>query len=69
LLILVEQASRAYHARMTRLVKRYARSRLYDTQSASYVTVVDLRLWAARGVQFTVIDVETGDDITRILLA
>jgi polyhydroxyalkanoate synthesis repressor PhaR len=54
---------------MTRLVKRYARSRLYDTQSASYVTVVDLRSWAARGVRFTVIDVETGDDITRVVLA
>jgi polyhydroxyalkanoate synthesis regulator protein len=54
---------------MQRLVKRYGRCRLYDTQSARYVTVSDLRAWAARGISFAVIDTETGDDITRVLLA
>lgn len=48
------------------LVKRYARSRLYDTAAARYVTVDELR---ARTTPFRVIDVETGDDITRVLLA
>ena len=50
---------------MGRLVKRYARSRLYDTHTARYVTVDDLRSC----VSFRVIDAETGDDITRVLLA
>ena len=54
---------------MSKLVKRYARSRLYDTQAARYVTVADLRSWMSSGIQFTVIDAETGDDITRVLLA
>jgi polyhydroxyalkanoate synthesis regulator protein len=54
---------------MPKLVKRYARSRLYDTQVACYVTVADLRSWAAKGVAFVVIDAETGDDITQVLLA
>ena len=54
---------------MARLVKRYARSRLYDTQEGRYVTLDDLRLWASRGVPFTVVDAESGDDITRVLLA
>ncbi len=54
---------------MGRLVKRYARSRLYDTHTARYVTVDDLRSWVTRGVSFRVIDAETGDDITRVLLA
>jgi polyhydroxyalkanoate synthesis repressor PhaR len=54
---------------MPTLVKQYARSRLYDTQTARYVTVVDLRAWTAKGVPFVVVDVETGDDITRVLLA
>ena len=54
---------------MPRLVKRYARSRLYDTQAACYVALSDLKAWAAAGVAFVVIDVETGDDITRVLLA
>ena len=41
----------------------------YDTQAARYVTVADLRSWMSSGIQFTVIDAETGDDITRVLLA
>jgi polyhydroxyalkanoate synthesis regulator protein len=51
------------------LVKRYARSRLYDTTRPRYVTVDELRDWERRGIIFTVLDVETGEDITRVLLA
>lgn len=54
---------------MPKLIKRYARQRLYDTQALRYVTIADLRAWAARGVTFVVVDAETGDDITRVLLA
>lgn len=54
---------------MARLIKRYGRCRLYDTEAARYVTVVELRAWMARGIPFKVIDEETGDDITRVLLA
>jgi polyhydroxyalkanoate synthesis repressor PhaR len=54
---------------MPKLVKRYGRARLYDTETARYVTVADLREWQARGLAFTVIDAETGQDITRVLLA
>ena len=50
------------------LVKRYARSRLYDTANRQYVTVEQLRTWAARGVRFAVIDTD-GTDITAVLLA
>lgn len=51
------------------LVKRYARSRLYDTANQGYVSIEQLRGWAAKGVTFSVIDTETGADITRVLLA
>ncbi len=51
------------------LVKRYARSRLYDAASRRYVSVEQLRVWAAEGVAFSVIDAETGADVTRVLLA
>jgi polyhydroxyalkanoate synthesis regulator protein len=54
---------------MPKLVKRYARTRLYDTEAACYVTVTQLMDWQARGIAFTVIDVETGQDITKVLLA
>jgi len=58
-------------ARKTRpiLVKRYARSRLYDTTNRRYVSVEQLRGWAAKGVAFLVNDVETGTNIKRVLLA
>ena len=54
---------------MPRLIKRYARSRLYDTEAACYVTLSDLRAWTVAKVPFIVIDVETGNDVTRVLLA
>ena len=54
---------------MAKLVKRYARTRLYDTENARYVTLADLRAWQARGLAFTVIDAETNQDITTVLLA
>jgi len=51
------------------LVKRYAGSRLYDTVALRYLTVSDLREWADNYVRFVVIDSETGDDVTRVVLA
>ena len=51
------------------LVKRYARSRLYDTVSQCYVSVEQLRTWVAKDIAFSVTDVETGADIKHVLLA
>jgi polyhydroxyalkanoate synthesis regulator protein len=51
------------------LVRRYARSRLYDTIAGRYLSVDDLRQWLKDGVRFEVRDSETGEDITRVLLA
>ena len=50
-------------------VRRYGRGRLYDATHRRYVTVDQLRGWAAHGVAFSVIDAETGADVTRVLLA
>ena len=54
---------------MPKLVKRYARTRLYDTEALRYVAVADLMLWVSKGISFVVIDAETGENITRVLLA
>ena len=51
------------------LVKRYARSRLYDTTRARYVSVDDLRRWQSDGVAFIVRDADTGEDVTPAVLA
>ena len=51
------------------VVKRYAGSRLYDATNRRYVTLAQLRTWAAEGIAFAVIDAATGADVTRVLLA
>ena len=51
------------------IVKRYAVSRLYDTAGARYVSLDELRDWKARGILFEIRDAESGEDISRVLLA
>ena len=51
------------------LVKRYAGSRLYDTARARYVTVDELREWRVRGIAFVVREADTGEDVSRVLVA
>jgi polyhydroxyalkanoate synthesis regulator protein len=51
------------------LIKRYGRSRLYDTIQCRYVNIEDLRQWIIERKNFVVVDFETGADITRVLLA
>lgn len=51
------------------IVKRYARSRFYDPANQRYVTVQQLKEWAAKGLPFIVLDTETGVDVTQVLLA
>jgi polyhydroxyalkanoate synthesis regulator protein len=51
------------------LVRRYGRTRLYNATAQHYVTLQELRRWAARGLPFVVIDAETKSEITQVLLA
>jgi polyhydroxyalkanoate synthesis regulator protein len=51
------------------LVKRYARSRLYDTAEGRYVSVDELRQLLSEGIVFRVEDDATGEDVTHVLLA
>jgi polyhydroxyalkanoate synthesis regulator protein len=46
------------------LIKRYAGKRLYNTQSAGYVTLQDLANMVLGRIRFIVRDAETGADIT-----
>ena len=51
------------------VIKKYANRRLYNTASSSYVTLDHLSEMVRAGVDFTVQDAKTGDDITRSVLA
>ena len=50
------------------VIKKYANRRLYNTASSAYVTLDDLAGMVKKGVDFTVHDAKTGDDITRSVL-
>lgn len=49
-------------------IKKYANRRLYNTATSSYVTLDDLCQMVKQGVEFTVFDAKTGEDITRSVL-
>ncbi|HKA71845.1 MAG TPA: polyhydroxyalkanoate synthesis regulator DNA-binding domain-containing protein [Xanthobacteraceae bacterium] len=51
------------------MLKRYGGSRFYDTVALRYVTVSDPREWADNDVRFVVVDADSGDYVTRMLLA
>ena len=50
------------------LIKRYARRRLYNTASLSYVSDEELAKMVLARQRFIVRDAETGDDVTDDIL-
>ncbi|MGE3304237.1 MAG: polyhydroxyalkanoate synthesis repressor PhaR [Hyphomonadaceae bacterium] len=50
------------------VIKKYANRRLYNTATSSYVTLESLSDMVRQGVDFTVQDAKTGEDITRAVL-
>ena len=49
-------------------IRKYANRRLYNTASSSYVTLADLAQLVRDGVDFTVEDAKSGEDLTRATL-
>jgi polyhydroxyalkanoate synthesis repressor PhaR len=52
----------------TVIIKKYANRRLYNTATSAYVTLDHLADMVRQGVDFTVLDAKTNDDITRSVL-
>jgi polyhydroxyalkanoate synthesis repressor PhaR len=52
-----------------RVITRYGNRKLYDPAAGRYVTLEDLAVLVARGIEVRVLDQKTGGDITRIVLA
>ncbi len=50
------------------LIKKYENRRLYDATNSCYVNLDDVAGMVQRGDEVRVIDVATGDDITRLVL-
>ena len=51
------------------VIKLYNHSRLYDGANGRYVSIDILRAWKNQGLDFTIQDAETGQDVTRVLMA
>ena len=49
-------------------IKKYRNRRLYDTLTSRYVKLEDVAVMVRAGEELEVIDVNTGDDITRVVL-
>lgn len=47
------------------LIKRYASRRLYNTETSDYVTLEDIAGFIRGGRQVQIVDLKTGDDLTR----
>ncbi len=47
------------------LIKRYASRRLYNTETSDYVTLDDIASFIRDGREVQIIDLKTGDDLTR----
>lgn len=52
----------------TLTIKKYPNRRLYNTQQSTYITLEDVSDLIKKGSRIQVIDVNTGDDITPLVL-
>ena len=51
-----------------RIIKKYPNRRLYDTDTSSYITLAQVKRLVMDSEPFVVIDVKTGEDLTRSIL-
>ncbi len=51
---------------MTRIIKRYANRKLYDTESSHYVGLQDILKLVRDGEDIEVVDSRTGEDLTSV---
>ena len=47
------------------LIKRYASRRLYNTETSDYVTLDDISRFISEGRDVQIVDLKSGDDLTR----
>lgn len=62
------QAVGAPAAGRVRTIKKYPNRRLYDTETSTYVTLVEIKKLVMSASPVVVVDAKTGDDLTRSIL-
>ena len=53
---------------MKRVIKRYSNRKLYDIQESRYVTLEDVAEMIRNGRDVSVVDADTGEDLTAMIL-
>ena len=51
------------------LIKKYANRKLYDTRTSSYITLDEIGQLVRDGHEITVVDRDTGSDLTKVTLS
>ena len=51
-----------------RIIKKYPNRRLYDTKDSKYITLEDVKKLVLSGIEFSVKDVKSDEDLTRNIL-
>lgn len=51
-----------------RVIKKYPNRRLYDTDTSTYITLTEVKRLVMDSEPFVVLDVKTGEDLTRSIL-
>jgi polyhydroxyalkanoate synthesis repressor PhaR len=51
-----------------RIIKKYPNRRLYDTQTSSYITLLDVKVLVLAHEDFQVVDAKSAEDLTRGVL-
>ena len=54
---------------MTRIIKKYLNRKMYDTKASKPITLAGIAALIVRGVDIQVVDNQTGDDLTTLILA
>ena len=56
-------------AREAHLIKKYANRKLYDTRTSRYVTLDEIAVLVRDGHDIRVVDRDTGNDLTQVILS
>lgn len=51
-----------------RVIKKYPNRRLYDTHTSSYITLSDVKQLVLDGIDISIVDAKTNEDLTRSVL-
>lgn len=54
---------------MERIIKKYANRKLYDTETSRFITLAEIAAWISEGDRIRVMDKDTGEEVTTVVLA